>query len=447
MEKVVKEDGTPYTFTTQDEWAVAAALDVATVKVDTNFSQELTTGTDGKATLATSVEGTAPAGTTVNPDFTVGLYRVTEIAKQGFTAADPFLVALPYADNETGAWSYQQTVKPKNQNIVPSKQVDDTGATIGSTLTYTVNAPVPAGTLTRFNVLDPLNAALSLDTANVTVAVQPEAAVTLAAEDYNVTVGDVTINGVATPNTLKVEFTESGLAKLQEARTTNPDLKVVVTLKPTLTALPEGGELTNTATVEVPGATVDTDGDDPSTTDVTENNPTKTTFGTLTITKTTSNGDKPLDGAVFELYQCEDSNDDKKYELLGEALQVHTTGTAEGQTATSLTTAGGTTAAPFTSSVQGFAIPLESFAAETGTVVNDYCVLETKAPAGYVPSPEPQKVEVDLAAKELTVSVDNQKNSLIGQLPDTGRQSLVLILLLGLVALGIGLYRYRRDEE
>lgn len=424
VEKVADVD-----LTTQEGWAAAAGLTADSATVDPAFNAvTLTTGTDGKASLSTAT----------NPQFTVGLYKVTELQASGYTAAAPFLVALPHDEN--GSWSYTQDVLPKNQKNIPTKQVDDTNTTIGSTIKYTVNAPVPAGTLSRFNIVDPLNAALSVNTADVKVAAT---GVTLAAgTDYNVSLDSGT-------NTLRVDFTESGRNALQTARATNPSLAVTVEFPATLTKSPDGGVLTNTATVELPnGATTDTNGDDPSTPGTVEDNPTSTTFGELTITKTTSNGEKTLDGAEFQLFLCKpNATTPTKYDLLGDPLKVNTTNTnvAPG---TTLTTTGTTGTAPsLSATAKGYAIPLQSFAAETGVTPNQYCVLETKAPAGYVANPEPQPVAIDLAAKKLTVSVDNQKNSIIGQLPATGAFGIVLVFLLGLLLLARGLYTSYKDSR
>lgn len=103
-------------------------------RATTNFSADLVTGNGGTASIST--------GSTAG--FTVGAYRVTEKQFGSYSVAAPFVVALPHT-NADGQWVYTQDVFPKNQNVKPNKQVDDTNATIGSTLAYTINAPVPAG--------------------------------------------------------------------------------------------------------------------------------------------------------------------------------------------------------------------------------------------------------------------------------------------------------------
>ena len=411
--------------TTQGGWETLANTEPADLAKDKNFTA---------VTKPTNKDGTVTFG---NADgLTVGAYRVTELNRDGYTTAPPFIVTLPHDTN--GQWSYEQTVNPKNQRIIPSKQVDDTNATIGSTLDYTINAPVPAGELTRFNITDELVSALTLNAEGVEVNAQGANAPALSlGDDYTVNTGN---------NTLTVNFTDAGRAKLQDARKGDPTLKVTVGFNATINKIPDGGVISNTATIELPnGATVDTDGDNPDTTE-TENDPTSTTFGNLTITKTTSNGTDSLNDAQFELYRCE-ANGNGGYNLQGEALQMATTAT--GTPSTLITTAGSDAAedGATDATANGYGIPLTSFAAETGTTPNKYCVLETQAPAGYVRNPEPQPVEVDATARTLTVSVDNQKNSVLGQLPATGAWGILLIFLVGLALLARGIYTSYKDSR
>jgi len=410
--------------TKQEGWKQLSGYTAADAPIDGGFTA-VTKKTDSN-------------GVATFDELKVGAYKVTETNRAGYTTAPPFLVTLPH--DVDGKWVYEQTVEPKNQKIVPSKQVKDAGATIGTQLTYTVNAPVPADALTRFIIQDPLNAALKVDTQKVKVSLDGATnGATLAASDYNTTLDTAT-------NTLQVEFTKDGLAKLQKARKGAPGLKVLVEFPATITKAPEGGVITNTAKILLPnGAVVDTNGDDPATPDV-EDNPTTTTFGTLTITKTSGNAkeDDSLDGAEFELYQCK--KEGENWQLLGKPLNMATT--AEGTPATTIVTSGSTGTAPsLKSEAKGYTIPVQSFAAATGVTTKDYCVLETKAPKNFVRNEVPQHVTVDLAAKTLAVEVDNQRNSVLGQLPATGAWGIILVFLVGLALLARGIYTSYKDSR
>ncbi|AKK03921.1 fimbrial isopeptide formation D2 domain [Corynebacterium epidermidicanis] len=401
--------------TTQQGWAdLATRTGAAPGALDAGFTK--TTGTDGKITVT-------------NPEVTVGAYLVTEQTLDGYSTAAPFIVTLPFNDPATGDWNYSQTVNPKNQDVRPNKQADDSQATLGGVMGYTINAPVPAGTLDRFNIVDTLQTGLTLDPASVVVATTGAPAITLDAGDYTISTAN---------NTVRVDFTSTGLSKLSNARATDPTLQVTVAFKATVTSIPATGVITNTATVELPnGGTVDTDvvDDDPNTPD----QPTSTTFGNLTLTKTGGTAAE-MNGAEFQLYQCAPTAaDPNKFELLGAPISVAST--ADGATRSDVLVTNQDT-------YTGYGIPATSFSGGgTGDIANTYCVLETKAPSGYVRNPEPVKVNYDAATKTFSVTVNNAKDSIIGQLPATGAWGIVLVFLLGLALLARGLYTSYKDNK
>ena len=416
--KIERVDGVD--LTTAAGWGELAGMTPGDLKgKSTTGVGTITTGADGKATI----------DTTSNPEFKVGVYRVTEIQKGGYSVAPPFLITLPYSGTD-GKWAYERTVYPKNQNVQPNKQVDASKASLGSNMTYTVNAPVPAGNLTQFEINDPLVDNLELQTGSVKVTAD---GVTLAANtDYTLT---------TTGNTVDVKFTEAGRKKLQDARKANAGLQVHVAFDAKVVSLPGNGQINNTATITLPnGGKITTDADVDG-----EKQPTSTTFGNLTITKTaTAESDPKLDGAKFELYRCEDPEKDGKWNLLGDALNVATAN--DGSTLNKELTTGAT--ANKVSTVNAYGIPISTTAGgATGTVTFDYCVLETKAPEGFVRDPEPRHVTVDSATRAMSVSVDNKKDSILGQLPATGAWGIVLIFLLGAALLARGLYTSYRDNK
>ena len=379
------------------------------------------------ATIETDAFGKATIDTDSNPKFKVGVYRVTELQKGGYTVAPPFLITLPYSGTD-GKWVYERTVYPKNQNVQPNKQVDASKTSLGSNMTYTINAPVPAGNLTQFDINDKLVSNLELQTGSVKVTAD---GVELAAgTDYILT----TVN-----NTVKVVFTDDGRAKLQQARKTNAGMQVHVAFDAKVDSLPEDGQINNTATITLPnGGTITTDVDNNG-----EKQPTSTTFGNLEITKTAeAESDPNLEDANFELYRCEKK--DNKWNVLGDALNVATA--QDGKTLNTTLTTGAT--AEKVSKANAYGIPISTTAGgATGTQTFDYCVIETKAPEGFVRDPEPRHVTVDAKTRAMTVTVDNKKDSILGQLPATGAWGIVLIFLLGLALLARGLYTSYRDNK
>lgn len=372
-------------------------------------------------TISTDGNGVATISTGSNPEFRVGVYRVTEIQKQGFSVAPPFLITLPHS-GENGNWEYEQSVYPKNQSVAPDKTVEDTNATIGSNLTYVINAPVPAGSMDRFNIVDPLveNLELQSDPAAVVTA----NGVDLVPSDYTVSYAN---------NTLTVSFTRAGLDKLEEARKTNPALQVHVEFQARVVSVPANGSISNTATVELPnGASVTTDADGTDT---------NTLFGNLEITKEGAE-DGDLSGATFQLYQC--VQDGEKWTVSGNALNMSTSETG-GAVVQEVSTGANTDANH--AIAQGYGIPIRSNSGDDSTQLNTYCVVETEAPNGYARNPEPQPVNVDLANRALTANVLNNKDSILGQLPATGAWGIILIFLIGLALLGRGLYTSYRDNK
>ncbi|MCG7251851.1 SpaH/EbpB family LPXTG-anchored major pilin [Corynebacterium pseudodiphtheriticum] len=387
--------------------------------------QSKTTGADGEAAFS---------------GIPVGVYVVTEQPRDGYSTSAPFLVSLPYSDGQTGKWEYTRTVYPKNQELRPNKQVDAQGATLGSNMKYTINAPVPAGELNRFKITDQLVQQLELvATGDQAPSVSVSPSGELAAEDYNLTTDN---------NTLTVEFTEAGRRKLEGLRQANPNLQVHVQFEAKVVSLPaQGASITNTAKVEYPnGAEVTTDspaaeGEDPK--------PTRTDYANLTITKFTNDqeGDANLAGAEFNLYRCVGE------ELKGEAIPVSTSETL----ATDFDAAGAATLTTVKSEeneregvFRGYGIPVRTFAAGgTATQNYNYCVVETKAPAGFIRNPEVHKVNLQEAtanqAAELSVRVENQRDNFLSSLPATGAWGIILVFLVGLGLLARGFYTSRKD--
>lgn len=213
--------------TTAQGWGDLAGMTPADLKGKTATEvATIETGADGKATIDTDS----------NPEFKVGVYRVTELQKGGYTVAPPFLITLPYSGTD-GKWVYERTVYPKNQNVQPNKQVDASKTSLGSNMTYTINAPVPAGNLTQFEIKDPLVSNLELQTDSVKVTAD---GVELAAGDYTLTTDN---------NTVNVVFTDAGRAKLQQARKTNAGMQVHVAFDAKVGSLPENGQINNTAEI------------------------------------------------------------------------------------------------------------------------------------------------------------------------------------------------------
>ncbi|WP_124055306.1 SpaH/EbpB family LPXTG-anchored major pilin [Arcanobacterium ihumii] len=425
IEKVNEVD-----LSTQAGWTTASLLTDADKGNDpavtyTNIDTVTTAG--GKATISTAT----------NTNFKVAMYRVTELQKTGYTVAPPFYVTLPYSDPANGTWTYDLNVYPKNQNVTPTKTVNDSVATVGKNLTYTIKAPVPAGTLDRFNVVDQLISELALQNSPAAkVTVTGTSPVTLdPVADYALTYD---------ANTLRVNFSAMGLQKLQTARVSDSTLAVQVVFEAKVLSVPTAdATVKNTATVELPNS------------GSVQTGATATILANLKITKTsTASGvtKDQLNGATFEIYRCSDANSDGKYDLQGSPLVVSNVATTTAQdpqtTNATLITAGGTADNATDSTITGYGLPYSSAGSDGAPVVNQFCALETKAPTGFVRNPEVLPIKTwDAATHTYSLSVDNVKNSLFGQLPATGAFGIVIIFLIGLALLARGFYTSRRDNK
>ncbi|MGC3906802.1 SpaH/EbpB family LPXTG-anchored major pilin [Corynebacterium propinquum] len=382
-------------------------------------------------------------GEAVFRDLPVGVYIVTEQPRDGYSTSAPFLVSLPFSDGESGQWQYSRTVYPKNQELRPNKQVDAQGATLGSNMKYTINAPIPAGELEYLSITDALVSNLQLVTNSpapkVTYSDGTQTPVEMDADDYNLDTAN---------NTLYVDFTDAGLDKLEEARKGRPNLQVHVQFEAKVVSLPDAGQsITNTAEVDYPnGATISTDS---PAEDETDAKPTRTDYANLTIEKFTDDQENAatLAGAEFNLYRCVDK------ELKGEAIPVSTSDNLtvdfDVATATTLTTVENEQNER-EGIFRGYGIPVRTFAAGgTATQNYDYCVVETKAPNGFVRNPEVHEVELQAAngdqAERLFVRVENQRDNFLNSLPATGAWGIILVFLVGLGLLARGFYTSRKD--
>ncbi|ALC06955.1 type 1 fimbrial major subunit [Corynebacterium deserti GIMN1.010] len=374
----------------------------------------------------TTVGGTITETNTSQPLLTVGAYLVVEQPKAGFTEAAPFVVTLPFTDSTTGDWSYDQVVHPKNQaNINIDKDVVDLGATLGSTSAYTISAPLPAGDLTTLVISDDLPAQLGPATG-VTIYTRTggvDTAFTTSDTDIETTVGD--------GNVLSVAFGADDRDTLQGLRLTNADLEIVIKFNSQIVALPAvGGSIINHAEIDLGG------GLEYSTSDPDNPNPgAETRLGALTINKRDASGNliasAPTEGAEFQLWRCDTSNGGS-LEVRGNALSAGTSS----QTTLSTGTSG-------TVTIQGVQVIDFFNGAQPGANASDkLCVVETKAPAGFVLNPEPQEIQFNTVTTtdpyDMVVSVTNLAEDDVVNLPETGGNGTMAMIAAGVLVAAAG---------
>lgn len=325
-----------------------------------------------------------------------GLYLVTETGYGDNTITTPvapFLVTLPLPQAD-GKWLYDVHVYPKNavDSSTPTKEVNDPtdGVTIGSTVPWTITAPVQPNTpgdITSFKVEDKLDARLQFVSATVADFTPDQYAVT-------------NENGVVT-----IDFAKS-VASLKAGD------KVVITLNTKVVSL-GNGVIPNQATV----FTNDNGGKTTSKPGQPGTNP-STNWGPLEVLKF-AKGDtaKTLAGAEFKVYSDQGATKE---------VGTFTTG-ADGRGSITL------------------------WVGNDDVTSATYYLKESKAPAGYVLDSSVRTVEVKAGeTASLVVDVPNTQQD-HPNLPLTGANGELLMTIGGtalvLLAGGTALVARKRKYQ
>ncbi|WP_427870682.1 SpaH/EbpB family LPXTG-anchored major pilin [Leucobacter luti] len=310
------------------------------------------------------------------PSLPFGLYLVTETApgpNNIAAAAQPFLVSVPYPNATTGEWIYDVHVYPKNQlKDEPTKTLDSNGAVKqGDTVKWTINAVVPRPAVG--NVITAFTITDQLDPRlELTTTTVKRNGVTLTAGT------DYVLDPPTTANNNTVTVTPT-LADVAVGQTYTIEL---------VTKVNGAGEIVNTALRNTNGVN-------------TEVGPVQTNWGKITVVKTSAKNDATLAGAEFELYKAD------KTTLVYPAVATNANGE----------------------------INFDAVWVGDGTdKTENYCLKETKAPAGYVLPTDPWTcVDVTSNAEGTAVSVSITNTQADGpELPLTGSTGTAMFLAGGL---------------
>lgn len=374
---------------------------VSTLTVDQVGQNGITRGTSQKVT-------TTEDGSVAVNSLDMGVYLVEETGtgEHAITKkAAPFFVTIPLPFD--GKWITKVHVYPKNVVQTPgTKEVSDDKDThkVGDVLEWTITTTATTDTPSAFGVVDELKDYLSY--------VDQSAKVYL--KDAIDPLTDVTVEPLTGgKNGVKITLGETARAQIKKGDT------VKFVLKTTVTAIPENGIVENSAWL------IDNEYnpfEDPNVL-TPPIDPTKDPyFGDYKFKKVDAdNPGKELSGAEFGLYQC---NGDQ------------------------------TTGDPIVTAVSGedgvvsfTGIYLGTF--DKGTAADqatkEFCLKETKAPAGYVLPDTVTKVtikagKVTTPTEKLTTVTNTPQDG--PDLPLTGAAgtALLTVLGLGLVGAGVALY-------
>ena len=500
---------------TSDGWAKINSADFTFAETTTATKKEysaydLMNGTTAKfeadSTFTVQEKDTDEKGTATFPNLPMGLYYVEEtnvsdaevkttdgkLEKVSITkTVSPFFVTTPLANSSTKSWIYNVNVYPKNDTnkdfptktpeAKPSKDYIETSSAAGTqktTMTWDITIPLnllePAKKFTTIKFTDPLMKDLEFDAANgisdvkiskfnatgtaLTGADDFKVLTAGATNDYTVTADSNKEYNVDSTNKAKftlvtVELTGNGLTKANTLYTSRGNNVLKLTAKITAKIKSGATEIVNVINTEV-NNTVTGKKDDPKPCVPTKDNPCDkpgqavTNFATLTATKINEEADKKkLKGAEFDVYSVKDgststSDPDTNDGLTGtnsvfeKVNGVHLTTDDKGEASTQLFVGNGTTTS------------------------KKYCLLETKAPAGYDAATKPTCYNLtattvaDYAnnnSKEIVNKLSTPMSKIVGALPMTGARGLVILTLCGIVGIASTFFyivmKRRKEQE
>lgn len=396
---------------------------------------------------------------------------------------DPFFVTTPLANETTKKWIYDVNVYPKNDtstdlpkktpaNAPSSLDIKSNNATTMSwDITIPLNLIAPATKFTTIKFTDPLmkdlvfDAARGISDVKISKFAKGSDTASTKTNDFNdltkdtdYTVTTDTSKKYAVGNDQKsftlvtVALNNTGLGKADSLYKNLGDGNVLkLTAKITAKVKQGATKVVNVINTEV-NNTVTGQKDDPKpcvpTTSKPCDNPGQsvTNFATLKVTKVneqTGQDKKTLKGAEFEVYAMKDN--------ATSTTNADVTGNDKGNKKVEGVT--------LTTGDNGEA-SVELFIGNGDTTSKKYCIVETKAPAGYQPSDTPTcydltvEGQADAAtknSKEVVNKLSTALDKIVGALPMTGARGLVLLTAFGIVGLGGTLFyiitRRRKEQE
>lgn len=383
-----------------------------------------TTGAEGKLVLDKNdglVQGiwlfTETIDGKVTDTVTEKTYEASEVAP-----STPFIVSLPYTNAERDGWNYNVTVQPKNTTSGITKEVKDADKNVGDDIQYLVKGSIPVipkgETLKSFRITDQLDTE-NLENIRAKVALSDGTAIA-EGTDYTLTIDQGA-------GTVEVKFTEDGLAKLAGVGAGKTvDLTIDAKVK----------AITGTDGIAVNEAKQFIHYPDQDNETETTSNEVKTYWGLVNVVKTEEGKETKLKGAEFELYRCK--GDEKSKDQLDAENKI-----TIGEKSTWTTGDDGTVI------IDG--IHVTDVEDDSKTIDKSYCLVETKAPKGFVATNEVHSFKLASDDEKLNTATPVQydakienKRSEMPKLPLTGGMGIGLLAALGALIAGLAAWTARR---
>ncbi|MFU0549935.1 SpaH/EbpB family LPXTG-anchored major pilin [Gardnerella piotii] len=479
--KVKSLDNANLDLTKYDEWLKVAAK-VTTLNTDPNtttnigFENSVTNPNAPADQTDKTLFVTGSNGVVKIDNLGIGLYKIEEVEapKDHQKLSKPFFMTIPEvtrADNaKNNTYKYAVTVEPKDLYTGDAiHKYADTKNFIGvkDDVTYTIKSKVSSNSQTevsKFTKDDLVDFAIwdDVPTNAFDAAKTAVKKVALSNSDTPLEAGNYTVeepvdgtgtgtgkNGIETGySRIKVKFTEAGLTKIAAAYAKDPTITVNVTLKFTLKEGVTSGKIVNKFGMQGGHRT----GENPPVPVNPNPNPeSEVTVRDFQIKKVngvekTDNGVKkfePLSGAKFAIFTTQEAADKCAKDTSRSDTNCKVADYAKGfdSTAETAETTGLT----------------KAFKAKVG---EDFYIVETKAPEGFVLSPAVEKVKIeesgtgwDSTTNTFTYTFKDLPNGGPDggdnwfKLPKTGAAGVIIFALIGLGLVGSGMFVFLKNRK
>lgn len=381
-----------------------------------------------------------------------GIYLVEEIVPFGITLwasngqsyysdtvkpAEPFIVSLPMLTPSKDGWIYDVNVYPKNSAFRLTKRVRDANAQSGGVITYLLDNEIPVPTasptdyINQFQISDTFRGTHFPDHAARVVGLEVrtpagELNFALNPDDYTVEYGLYSF---------VVSLTQSGLQKIK-GLPTGSMLRVTATGQ-----LMDGASFDGTVPLGnifsgIVGFASEREAQTAASDEV------RTYFANIIVHKFSSGTSAGLEGATFELWQCEDPNEDGVWTATSGTSAISVSGQTSWKTGPD-------------GNVKISGVHVEDFADNAPRTGYHYCLKETASPSGFVQltnlipiSVKSTDSDVDTSTPALDVmaNVDNQAK-VTPNLPLTGGQGVALLAVLGTGLVALAAWAARRASK